>query len=107
MKIQFTTILLALNLSLSQQAFSTDNDSILLHENITELENQIENAATKHALWRDTSKVLTQAKVLLENNKHKEAKELIDLVKFQLTQSLEQAMQQSDISTLVPHYLTQ
>jgi len=87
------------------QALSMESSNKELHDQINLLEERIHNAAEEHALWRDTDKLLSQAKEqLAKNNPHK-TQELIDKIEFQLKQSLEQSRNQSDISTLVPHYL--
>ncbi len=76
-----------------------------LHEQINMLEVKINQAANKMSLWRDTEKLLSQAKQELADNKLQDTKDLIEQVESQLSLGFEQAQQQSDINSLVPYYL--
>lgn len=87
------------------QTLSTETNNKELYDHISSLEVRINSAAKQQALWRDTEKLLSQAKEQLAKNNLHDSQELIDQIEFQLKQSLQQSHNQSDIDKLVPHYL--
>ncbi len=105
MKINFTVILIGFLILLSSQSL-TGNDDGALSTKIKALESQVEKASKLHALWRDTRALLTQAKAQHKKGNSQQAQSLINTVQFQLEQSLDQAHSQSDMSSLLPFYLT-
>lgn len=104
MKITFTAILIVFIILLSSQSVA-GNDHSSISVKIMALESQIEKASKQHALWRDTSELLTQAKEQHKKGNIQQAESLINAVQFQLKQSLDQARSQSDMSSLLPYYL--
>ena len=91
------------NLVISQQAIAVDKTNI--HEKIKTLETQIQLSTEQQTLWRDTEKLLSQAKQHLSANELQETNQLIEKIHFQISQGKKQADEQNDISTLVPYYL--
>lgn len=87
------------------QTLSTEINSKEMHDHISSLEERINSAAKQQALWRDTDKLLSEAKEQLAKNNLAHSQELIDQVEFQLKQSLQQSHNQPDIDKLVPYYL--
>jgi uncharacterized membrane protein YgaE (UPF0421/DUF939 family) len=105
MKIKVLFLHLLVCISLANHAYANQDKILQLQNRITMLEKKISLAKQQHALWRDTSMLLSQAKSSLTSNEIEKTLEIINQVELELEKSLEQSNSQNDISKLVPYYL--
>ena len=104
MKSNFTWLITALFTLGMISAKSNDSVNQDFNNHFEIVEKLISHASENNGLWRDTKHLSAQAKELAASNKDQAINLLLE-AEFQAKLGFQQAIEQSDIDQLVPHYL--